>query len=1622
MLGTITGVSSVATASNNAPASVASAAHLAATAPEGGKERATRFTAKPLASLAPLESLSAESGSIAGIVRANSTTVIAGVTVSAYFYDEDAWEFSETASATAVTGTNGRYLLEGLADGYYFIEFIAPTGSPEYASEWYNNALDLYESTPVEIEDGAAVTNISVTLAAAAKITGQVLGSLNGSTVTLDPAQTTIEACSYWMEECGLGRATLRADGTFTITNLAAGEYIVRAAYSGSGNFRNEYYPNTRSIGRAPAIDVLASETRKISTIVLNEGGVLSGIVTHGGEPVEGITVSANFVDEESYPDPENFEKSAVSDSTGAYSVGGLWPDTYSALAHGTSELASEWAIDALSAKDALQIPVTSTTRRTDLDFELASAGTISGSVVDSISGEALADVFVGVGRFASPTSSKFEFVGIQQSASDGSYSFDGLAAGDYLLATGSENYDYLTLFHGAEYGEGPASATRLTVVAEETTTVTLSALHSGTVVGTLESTDGSPIAGAEIRVSESEETISGPDGSFEVTGLEPGEQDVTVYADPLLYATTTVTTDVAAGSIPTDLGTIVLESASIITGRVTSPSGGPVAYSDVALVQLLPSGESEEVTHSETSKTGTYRLGGLSAGTYFILVRSGSYPTQFAGGTSEITTASPVEITGPGQSTVRDVSLYAGSSISGRITSKTTGKPINWVDVDVKRLGLNGETSEEYEENYTYSEYDGVYGLSGLAAGSYEVTFNGSQSYENYGSVTRLISVGRAPLVVNAQLSPLTAVTGTVIDGNGNALEEIDVEIYDENDEWVAGTSTVEDGLYRIYAAPGTYTIRYSDTEGRVLSRWYGGATTAADAQPVTVAKTTVANINVTLPIAVGGVSGSFSSSAYWAGYAIVLLERIEGTGEDEEVVSSDTRVVFTDGGSDFELRGLDAGNYRLTAYTEGVLGYYVGQTTFTVADPDALLDIGDIELTLEQLDAGPSVTGAQPAVITDGYPEIGDELFAAPGEWTEGGEPFSGEFSYQWLRDGKIIPNATAETHTVSPGDVGKRISVRVSPTYDDFVVDWLSVASAGSEVVIEGTAPVATSAPVISGAPRVGTALLSTPGSWDVAGVTIDYRWERRSGAATPIVVSRSARYTPVTADAATSVDLVLVVSASKRGYATGSTEVAVGDVAPATKLKRIAHSKVSMLAGEYVATAGVFSPAATSVRFDWLVHEEDGSATTVQSGSQSTFDPSEEDADKYISVIVTGSRSGYAPNPRTYIANVGPQIEWVEGSEPTASGTNRVGARATVSHAESVTVPSSATGKTSFAYRWFVNGTVVAGATRSTFTPTTVGELTAEVVASRVGYVTSEPFIVQFGDTAPALATISGEVSIVGSALVGRTLTYQLDSGWEPTPTSVTLQWLRTAPLGSPVAITGATGASYMLTTADEGSTVSLRVTAKRTGYGTAVITAETEQVVAAPIAAIVAPAIRNRAVVGSALTAQPGSWDVSGATFSYQWLVNGRNIAGAIAPSYTPIADDLNEEISVRVTARKAGVTTGSAVSNASVVQPGAAITATQLPVISRSGSAFVTTRPVWSATGVETRYQWQVRRSVESEWVDLEDATSTKLVIDRLDTENFATGWSYRVVASATKLGFESSKPVAARSLALTAQ
>lgn len=217
------------------------------------------------------------------------------------------------------------------------------------------------------------------------------------------------------------------------------------------------------------------------------------------------------------------------------------------------------------------------------------------------------------------------------------------------------------------------------------------------------------------------------------------------------------------------------------------------------------------------------------------------------------------------------------------------------------------------------------------------------------------------------------------------------------------------------------------------------------------------------------------------------------------------------------------------------------------------------------------------------------------------------------------------------------------------------------------------------------------------------------------------------------------------------------------------------------------------------------------------------------------------------------------------------------------------------------------------------------------------------------------------TVSGTPRVGSTLTASAAT-WTRPGTRTVVTWYRDG-----VLIAGASGTTYTLTAADMGTRVTARATATTSTCRAASISSTpTATITPGVLSNTTKPSVVGTAKVGAMLTANPGTWSVTGVSSTYQWLRNGLPLAGATGATYTPTPADRGATIAVRVTASRAGYTSATATSAATSTVGDGTITNRTAPSIvgtARVGERLSARIGTWSVSGVVYRLQW-LRNSV----------------------------------------------------------
>ena len=325
------------------------------------------------------------------------------------------------------------------------------------------------------------------------------------------------------------------------------------------------------------------------------------------------------------------------------------------------------------------------------------------------------------------------------------------------------------------------------------------------------------------------------------------------------------------------------------------------------------------------------------------------------------------------------------------------------------------------------------------------------------------------------------------------------------------------------------------------------------------------------------------------------------------------------------------------------------------------------------------------------------------------------------------------------------------------------------------------------------------------------------------------------------------------------------------------------------------------------YQWLADN-----TEVAGATGSTYTLVEADEGKAIKVQV--SFTDDAGNDETLTSEATDAV--AAATQPNSAATGAPTISGTVQVGETLTADTSGIAdadgvdNVTFSYQWLADNTEVAGATGSTYTLADADE--GKAITVQVSFTDdggNEETLTSTATAtveAPPNSPATGAPIISGTAQVGETLTADTSGVADADGldnAAFTYQWL-----ADDTEVVGATNSTYTLTDADEGKTVTVRVSFTDDGGNDETLTSAATEAVAAATQpnnpSTGAPTISGTAQVGETLTASTlGISDADGltnATLSYQWLADDADISGATGSTYTLTDSDEGKTVTVRV--------------------------------------------------------------------------------------------------------------------------
>ncbi len=214
------------------------------------------------------------------------------------------------------------------------------------------------------------------------------------------------------------------------------------------------------------------------------------------------------------------------------------------------------------------------------------------------------------------------------------------------------------------------------------------------------------------------------------------------------------------------------------------------------------------------------------------------------------------------------------------------------------------------------------------------------------------------------------------------------------------------------------------------------------------------------------------------------------------------------------------------------------------------------------------------------------------------------------------------------------------------------------------------------------------------------------------------------------------------------------------------------------------------------------------------------------------------------------------------------------------------------------------------------------------------------------------------TVIGTPQVDAALSVKPGT-WNRTGATYKYQWLANG-----TAIPNATTTSYTPTPAEVGDTISVKVTAAKTGYKTgSAVTVPSAPTIPGVLNPLTTPVLSGFVKVGGVLTASTPTWNPAPTNVTYAWTADGSPVAGATSSTLALGPALLGKVMRVVATATRDGYTTATSTSAATVPVAPEKLRLTAEPHLVGNphvGQPYSVVPGVVGPNGVRTSYQWML--------------------------------------------------------------
>jgi hypothetical protein len=572
-------------------------------------------------------------------------------------------------------------------------------------------------------------------------------------------------------------------------------------------------------------------------------------------------------------------------------------------------------------------------------------------------------------------------------------------ANGDYLLSN-LPSGNYRIFFSGVGYFSewynnktSQPSADLVAVTAPDLTSGIDAVLErSGGISGTVKNGQGVGIQNVWVHVHNADGyglfgTSTDQNGRYALSSMGTGNYKVRFNA-PQGYLTecynnkaTLNTSDLIPVTAPNMTSGIdaTLELGGSISGKVKNGQGAGIPNVQVQVNDL----NGTWAAGVRTNQNGDYMANGLAAGSYkvsFSPPSTSGYSSEWYNNKPDQASADPVPVTVPNITSGIDAVLDQGGSISGTVKN---GQGVGIANVQVQLYDAVATDTSAPKSSIVTTDQSGSYTVTGLPTGSYKLFFSGVgyfsdwfNSKANQGSADP-VSVTAPNLTsgIDAVLEPSGGISGTVKNGAGVGIANVNAQVFDTNGSWMSNAITNSTGSYTASnLATGSYRVCFWPPGGYRFECYNDKPTqNLVDLVAVTVPNIT-SGIDATLEPG-GSISGTVNNGQ-GAGIANVTVQVYDLTGMWAAGLKTNQNGGYT-------ANGLAAGSYRVFFSPPSTSGYssewynnkpdQASADTVPVTVPNITTGIDAV------LDQGGSLSGTVKNVEGAGIPNVQIQVYDA-------------------------------------------------------------------------------------------------------------------------------------------------------------------------------------------------------------------------------------------------------------------------------------------------------------------------------------------------------------------------------------------------------------------------------------------------------------------------------------------------------------------------------------------------------------------------------------------------------------------------------------------------------------------